>query len=373
VRKPKLVFNILKIDKKAREGKIGVNNKIVQTPCFCPVATSAAVKGITPDELKALGNEAILVNAYHLFLRPGKEIIKRLGGLHSFMNYKGLIITDSGGFQIFSLGLLRKTTEDGALFSSHFDGSLHLFTPEESVKFQEEIGADIITPLDECISYPCEKEKAKEAMERTIRWAKRGKAVVSHKPIFGIIQGSVFKEIREKSVDLLVDIGFSGYAVGGLSVGEPKGLTYELISYLGEILPLDKPRYLMGFGTPLDILFAVEQGFDIFDCVMPTRHGRTGMAFTSQGPLVVRNAICKDDKKPIDEKCGCYTCSNFSRGYIRHLIHQDEMLGLRLVTLHNLYFYHKLMENIRDAIRNENLSSFKKIFLEGYLQNETLS
>lgn len=360
-------FNILKRDEKARRGEIRIEDKIAQTPCFCPVGTSATVKGITPDELKAMGNEAILVNAYHLFLRPGKDIIKSAGGLHSFMNYPGLIITDSGGFQIFSLGLLRKITEEGALFSSHYDGTTYLFTPEVSIQFQEEIGTDIVLCLDECVAYPSEKEQVKEAKERTTRWAKRSKLAISHSPIFGIVQGGVFKDLRKESVDELVEIGFSGYAIGGLSVGEPKELTYEMIAYLGEILPDDKPRYLMGFGPPEDILFAVSAGFDLFDCVMPTRHGRTGMAFTSNGPISIRNAMCKDDKNPVDTGCGCYTCKNFTRMYIRHLIHQDEMLGARLLTLHNLYFYHKLMEDIREAISNNSFAEFKRDFLGKYL------
>ncbi|MEW6103722.1 MAG: tRNA guanosine(34) transglycosylase Tgt [bacterium] len=359
-------FKLLKEDNKARCGIISVNEREVKTPCFCPVGTSATVKGITPDELLAIGNEAILVNAYHLFLRPGREIISSLGGLHSFMNYNGLIITDSGGFQIFSLGLLRKITEEGALFSSHFDGSIHLFTPELSVRFQEEIGADIITSLDECIKYPCEKGDAKEAKDRTTRWAKRSKMAVLSSSLFGIIQGSVFKDLRRESVDELVDMDFDGYAVGGLCVGEPKELTYEIISYLGEIIPKDKPRYLMGFGPPEDILDAVSAGFDLFDCVMPTRQARTGMAFTSKGPLIVRNAFYKEDKKPVDETCLCYTCRNYSRGYIRHLINQDEMLGARLLTLHNLYFYHNLMAKIRENITNNTFSSFKKDFLKEY-------
>ncbi|MEW6481541.1 MAG: tRNA guanosine(34) transglycosylase Tgt [bacterium] len=360
-------FKILKEEGKARTGRISVNEKQVNTPCFCPVATSATVKGITPDELYGMGNEAILVNAYHLFLRPGKEIIKSLGGLSSFMNYNGLIITDSGGFQIFSLGLLRKITEEGALFSSHFDGSLHLFTPELSVRFQEEIGADIITSLDECIGYPCEKGDAKRAKDRTTRWAKRSKRAILNTPLFGIIQGSVFKDLRKESVDELVDMGFSGYAAGGLCVGEPKEITDEIILYLSEILPKDKPRYLMGFGPPEDILNAVEAGFDLFDCVMPTRQARTGMAFTGNGPLIVRNALYKDDKKPVDENCLCYTCRNFSRGYIRHLINQDEILGGRLLTLHNLYFYHKLMRDIRGAIMEGRFSDFKRDFFERYI------
>ncbi len=360
-------FKVLKGDKEARSGIIRVNNKITETPCFCPVGTSATVKGITPDELYSMGNEAILVNAYHLFLRPGEEIIKSLGGLHSFMNYKGLILTDSGGFQIFSLGLLRKITEEGALFSSHYDGSSHLFTPEVSVRFQEAIGTDIVTSLDECILYPCEKSEAKEAMERTTRWAKRGKDAILKTPLFGIIQGGVFKDLRKESFEGLCEIDFSGYAIGGLSVGEPKELSYEIISYLGEILPKDKPRYLMGFGPPDDILFAVEKGFDLFDCVMPTRHGRTGMAFTYNRPLVVRNASYNDDSLPIDSQCSCYACKNFSRGYIRHLIHQNEILGGRLLTLHNLWFYHKLMADIRESIMAGRFSNFKKGFLEKYL------
>ncbi|HAW50328.1 TPA: tRNA guanosine(34) transglycosylase Tgt, partial [bacterium] len=310
-------FRVIANDGNARTGVISCSDKMVHTPCFAPVATSATVKGITPNELYSIGNEAILVNAYHLFLRPGEETIKICGGLHSFMNYNGVIITDSGGFQIFSLSLLKKIQEDGVVFSSHYDGSIHLFTPEISCRFQEAIGSDIIMALDECIAWPCEYNEAKEAKDRTTRWAKRSKDAVSS-TIFGIVQGGCFLDLRKESVDEICSIGFDGYGIGGLSVGEPKELTWEVLEYLSYILPKDKPIYLMGFGPPEDILNAVSLGFDLFDCVMPTRHGRTGMAFTSRGPLTVRNAEFKDDKDPIDPGCECYVCKDYSRAYIRH-------------------------------------------------------
>jgi len=359
-----VTFKTISSSDRVRRGEIHTERGKISTPCFSPVATQATVKGVSPDELYDLSAEIILVNAYHLYLRPGEDIIAKLGGVHRFMNWKKPILSDSGGYQIFSLAGLRKVTEEGVRFQSHIDGSYHLVTPESSIKFQEAIGTDIMMVLDECPPYPCTKDYAKEAKERTTRWARRAKEAASGKgAVFGILQGSMSKDLRRESAEELTEIGFDGYAVGGLSVGEPKELTYEVLSYITDFLPKDKPRYLMGFGPPEDILFAVEQGFDLFDCVMPTRHGRTGQAFTSQGLLNIRNAAYASSQEPIDSECKCPACREYSLGYIRHLIHQNEILGARLLTLHNLHFYLHLMRAIREAISEGRFAQFKKEFL----------
>lgn len=345
-----------------------------------PVGTQATVKTMTPEELCEIGVDIILGNAYHLFLRPGQDIIRITGGLHSFMHWDKPILTDSGGYQIFSLGRLRKITEEGARFQSHIDGSYHLFTPESVIEFQTLLGSDIVMPLDECAPYPCTYEEARIAKDRTTRWAKRNKQAFltltnakdaassavanSHRSsLFGIVQGNMYLELRHESIDELVDIGFDGYAIGGLSVGEPKEIMYEMLKETAPHLPLNNPRYLMGVGAPEDILEAVEHGVDMFDCVMPTRHARTGEVFTSNGPLVIRNAPCATDTTPIDPECGCYVCRNYSRAYIRHLIHVNEILGVRLTTWHNLAFMMNLMKQIQESIRQERFLEFKKEFL----------
>lgn len=337
-----------------------------------PVGTQATVKCMTPEELKSIGAEIILGNAYHLYLRPGEKIIQKANGLHQFMHWDRPILTDSGGYQIFSLGALRKITNEGVKFQSHIDGSYHFFTPETSTEFQLTLGSDIIMALDECAPYPCEYDQAKEAKDRTTLWAKRCKEAKDKRPktkdqqgyssLFGIVQGNFYKDLRLQSIEELVDLALDGYAVGGVSVGEPKELLFEVLEYALPQLPINKPRYLMGVGSPEDILQAVELGVDMFDCVMPTRHARTGQVFTTKGTLVIRNAPCADDFSPIDSNCDCYTCQNYSRAYIRHLIHADEILGSRLTTIHNLYFYIDLMRKIRESILNDKFLEFKKEF-----------
>lgn len=332
-----------------------------------PVGTQATVKCMTPEELKEMEVEIILSNAYHLYLRPGAKIIQKAGGLHRFMHWDRPILTDSGGYQVFSLGALRKVTDEGIKFQSHIDGSYHFFTPEKAIEFQLVLGSDIIMALDECAPYPCEYEIAKEAKDRTTLWAKRCKEVKYKKhnvsSLFGIIQGNFYKDLRLQSVEELVDLDFDGYAIGGVSVGEPKELLFEVLEYTLPELPDNKPKYLMGVGFPEDILRAVELGADMFDCVIPTRHARTGEVFTSKGPLTIRNAPYQEDFSPIDPDCECYTCQNYSRAYIRHLIHADEILGARLTTIHNLYFFINLMKKIREAILNDRFLEFKNEFM----------
>ncbi|MDI6781477.1 MAG: tRNA guanosine(34) transglycosylase Tgt [bacterium] len=372
-------FNIIKtsIECKARMGTINTIHGDISTPVFMPVGTQATVKTMTPEELCQIGVDIILGNAYHLFLRPGQEIIRITGGLHSFMHWNKPILTDSGGYQIFSLGRLRKITEEGARFQSHIDGSYHLFTPESVIEFQMLLGSDIVMPLDECAPYPCGYEEARIARDRTTRWAKRNKQAFltlaksanpdSSSSLFGIVQGNMYLDLRRESIDELTDIGFDGYAIGGLSVGEPKEIMYEMLKETAPHLPQNSPRYLMGVGAPEDILEAVEHGVDMFDCVMPTRHARTGEVFTSNGPLVIRNAPCAADTTPIDLECGCYVCRNYSRAYIRHLIHANEILGVRLTTWHNLAFMMNLMKQIRESIQQERFMEFKKEFLARWI------
>jgi queuine tRNA-ribosyltransferase len=364
-----MTFKVISSSDKARMGEINTEKGIIKTPAFSPVATQATVKGISSDELYNLSAEIILVNAYHLYLKPGEKIIKEFGGIHRFINWKKPILSDSGGYQIFSLAGLRKVTEEGVRFQSHIDGSYHLITPESSIKFQESLGTDIMMVLDECTPYPCSKDQTRQAKERTTRWARRAKEAASGLgSIFGIVQGGIDRDLRRESAEELVEIDFDGYAVGGLSVGEPKELTYEVLSYIADFLPEDKPRYLMGFGRPEDILSACEQGFDLFDCVMPTRHGRTGQAFTSNGLVNIRNAAYTSSKRAVDPKCSCSTCQEYSLSYIRHLIYRKEILGLRLLTLHNLHFYLHLMKMIREAIGGGRFLKFKKEFLTRYTQ-----
>lgn len=367
-------FELIKTDtnSQSRVGCISTPHGQINTPVFMPVGTQATVKCMTPEELQEIGCQIILSNAYHLYLRPGQRIIHEAGGLHSFMHWDKPILTDSGGYQIFSLGSLRKITEEGVRFQSHIDGSYHLFTPEKVIEFQTILGSDIIMPLDECPPYPCEYDQAKEAKDRTSRWLKRCSQELNNIEIdnkgclFGIVQGSVFEDLRRESAMELTELDLEGYAIGGLSVGEPRELIFEVIEYTVPLLPLTKPRYLMGMGTPEDILLAVEMGVDMFDCVMPTRHARTGEVFTSRGPLVVRNATSAHNLSPLDTDCQCYVCQNYSQSYIRHLIQADEILGSRLNTYHNLYFMIKLMANIRQAILEDRFLEFKEGFLARY-------
>ncbi|MFH1678735.1 MAG: tRNA guanosine(34) transglycosylase Tgt [Candidatus Omnitrophota bacterium] len=365
---------------KARLGKLTTAHGQIQTPCFMPVGTQGTVKALSPLELQESGAEIILSNAYHLFLRPGVEVIKKAGGLHRFISWPKAILTDSGGYQIFSLAKFRRLSDEGVEFQSHLDGSKFFLTPEFVAEIQRDLGADIVMPLDECVHYPCAKDYAKIAVERTIDWARRSKAVsgsrlaVSGQPshpeyrglLFGIVQGATYEDLRKECISRLVDIGFDGFAVGGVSVGEPSVLRYNIIAFLSDHLPENHARYLMGLGTPEDILRAVEAGYDMFDCVIPTRYGRNGSAFTHEGKLVIRNAPYISDYRPLDKNCSCYACKNFSRAYLRHLFNSNEILGFRLVSLHNIYFYLDLMRNIRDAIRADRFVEFKKEFLSRY-------
>ena len=344
---------------KARLGQLKTAHGVIDTPCFMAVGTQGTVKALSPKELEEAGSQIILGNAYHLYLRPGLEIIKNAGGLHKFISWDKPILTDSGGYQIFSLASLRKVKDEGVDFQSHLDGSAHFLTPEKIIEIQNVLGSDIMMPLDECVHYPCAKDYAKVALERTAYWARRSKSVHNTgRLLFGIVQGATYEELRKQSAQEIVEIGFDGYAIGGLSVGEPKDLRYNIMNFTLDFLPQDCVRYLMGLGTPEDILDAVKAGMDIFDCVIPTRYGRNGTAFTSQGKVVVRNGAYADDLRPLDEACDCYACKNFNRAYIRHLFNAEEILGLRLVSYHNIYFYNKLLAGIRQAIGENRLNNF---------------
>ncbi|MDD4908110.1 MAG: tRNA guanosine(34) transglycosylase Tgt [Candidatus Omnitrophica bacterium] len=355
---------------KARLGQLLTAHGEIQTPCFMPVGTQGSVKAISPKELDESGAQIILSNAYHLFLRPGTEVIKDLGGLHNFMGWQKPILTDSGGYQIFSLALLRKINDEGVEFQSHIDGFKHFLTPEDVVQIQADLGTDIMMQLDECVHYPCAKDHAQVAMKRSLDWAQRSKSASRGQGqlLFGIVQGSTYDDLRRESAQRLVEMDFDGYAIGGVSVGEPKGLGYDIAGFTVQYLPAEKPHYLMGVGTPPDIIKAVELGIDMFDCVVPTRYGRNGSAFTSQGKITVRNALHAYENKPLDEDCSCYACRNFSRAYLRHLFNCGEMLGMRLVSLHNIHFYLEMMRKAREAISRDRYTEFKKEFLERYDQ-----
>jgi len=329
----------------------------VETPAFMPVGTQATVKAMTPEELKEVGAEMILSNTYHLYLRPGAGIVADHGGLHGFMHWDGPILTDSGGFQVFSLGDLRKIREEGVEFRSHIDGSRHLFTPENVMETQGKLGADIVMAFDECIPYPATYEYTKAATERTGRWAARCKAAHRREDqsLFGIVQGGMYKDLRTASVNELLELDFPGYAIGGLSVGEEKPLMYEILEHTAPLLPYDKPRYLMGAGSPDCLVEGVLRGIDMFDCVLPTRIARNGTMFTSEGRLAIRNAQYREDRRPVDERCDCYACRHFSRAYIRHLFIAGEILGPRLATIHNLRYLLSLMCELRLAIEKGRL------------------
>ncbi|KAF1084523.1 Queuine tRNA-ribosyltransferase [Sporotomaculum syntrophicum] len=363
-------FKITKEDgqSRARLGLLHTSHGTVQTPIFMPVGTQATVKTMTPDEVCSCGGELILSNTYHLYLRPGHELVAEAGGLHNFMRWDAPILTDSGGFQVFSLGPLRKITDQGVTFRSHIDGSEHFFSPEKSMEIQMALGADIVMAFDECIPYPCSYEQTKDAMKRTTSWAVRCRTRHNREDqaLFGIIQGGMFRDLRLQSVAELTTLDFSGYGIGGLSVGEPKPMMYEVLDYLVPAMPKEKPRYLMGVGSPDCLLEGVYRGVDMFDCVLPTRIARNGTVFTKEGKLVVRNAEYARDFRPLDPECDCYTCRNFSRAYIRHLIKANEVLGIRLTTLHNLRFVLKLMQNIRAAIVGDYFVEYKDEFLRRF-------
>lgn len=365
-------YELLKKDKKtgARRGRIYTPHGIIETPVFMPVGTQATVKAMTPDELKEMVDARIILsNTYHLFLRPGDELIKEAGGLHKFMNWDRPILTDSGGFQVFSLADLRNITEEGVKFKSHLDGSEKFLSPEISMKIQNNLGSDIMMAFDECAPYPSDYDYTKRSMEMTTRWAKR--CLEAHKNkekqgLFGIVQGGMYKDLREQSAKALVELDFPGYAVGGLSVGEPAELMYEILSATTPFLPENKPRYLMGVGTPDYLIEAVLRGIDMCDCVLPTRIARNGTAMTSEGKVVVRNATYERDWTPLDHNCDCYTCKNYTRAYIRHLVKCGEILGARLITIHNLRFLVKLMEDVRKAIEEDRLLEFREEFYKNY-------
>ncbi|ADU96318.1 queuine tRNA-ribosyltransferase [Thermovibrio ammonificans HB-1] len=361
-------FRILAQEGFARSASFMGTHGQTETPCFMPVGTLGAVKGLTWEQVKGMGYSLVLANVYHLYLRPGLEVIEAAGGLHSFIGWNGLILTDSGGFQVFSLGRLMKIKEEGIEFRSHVDGSKHFFSPEFVVEFEERIGVDIGMVLDECTPYPATYEYAKHSMERTLRWAKRSiEARTTDKTaLFGIVQGGVYEDLRLKCVEELVKLPFDGFAIGGLSVGEPKEEMYRITRLVAPKLPPDKPRYLMGVGTPEDILEAVEAGVDMFDCVMPTRNARNGTLFTSRGKINIKAAKYRKDFSPPDPECDCYTCRNFSKAYLRHLYASGEMNASILNTIHNLHFYAKLMERIREAIKGGYFTEFKREFLAKY-------
>ena len=369
----KKLFKILHQDSssQARQGRLETPHGIIETPIFMPVGTQGTVKSVSPHELNDLNAQIILGNTYHLFVRPGTETIKALGGLHSFMNWQKPILTDSGGFQVWSLAKMRKITEKGVEFQNHLDGAKTFIGPETSMEIQSALGSDIAMLFDECPPYPCDEEYASKSNQMTLRWAGRCKDwVVKNEPKagstsqkqlhFGIVQGSIYSELREESAKGLVDIGFDGYAVGGVSVGEPENEMIRAVENSVPFLPENKPRYAMGLGTPSQMLEMIARGIDMFDCVLPTRVARTGTVYTSDGTLNLKNNKFLNDDQPIEKDCGCYACKNgFSRGYIRHLVRSEEILGIRLTTLHNLYFYLNLMSQARDAIRNNTFEALR--------------
>ncbi len=343
----------------------------VQTPVFMPVGTQATVKSVTPENLKEMGAQIILGNTYHLYIRPGHRLIEEFGGLHGFMNWDRPILTDSGGFQIFSLQELAKITEEGAAFRSHLDGSKLFLSPEDAIEVQEALGSDIMMCLDTCIPYPADKKTTINSTNLTSRWAKRCRTAHRKKDqlLFGIVQGGMYAELREQSAKDLIDIGFDGYAIGGLSVGESKEQMRDMTEATVPYLPADFPRYLMGVGTPEDLVEGVWRGIDMFDCVMPTRNARNGTMFTSKGKVVIKNAQYREDKKPLDENCSCYTCRNYSRAYLRHLFQSREILSYHLNTIHNLHYYIDLMQGIRNALERDAFAEFRKDFY-GRLESE---
>jgi len=353
-----LKFSLIHTDGKGRAGVLGTDRGDVPTPMFIPVGTQGAVKAVEPRELEEIGARIILGNTYHLYLRPGIEIIERAGGLHRFMSWAGSILTDSGGYQVYSLSELRELTEEGVSFKSHLDGSLHCFTPERVIDMQRSLGSDVMMVLDECMPYPCSERYAIDSNALTIKWAERCKRQMlrgqpkynADQALFAIVQGGTYPVIRENSARALVELEFDGYAIGGLSVGEPQEIMYSMTEICTEILPAEKPRYLMGVGTPENILESIDRGIDLFDCVLPTRNGRNAVFFTREGKLNIKNASFADDFSPVDDTCTCYTCKNFSRAYIRHLFKAREIMALQLASIHNLSFYLWLIRSAREAI-----------------------
>jgi queuine tRNA-ribosyltransferase len=363
-RKSFMQFKVFATDGKARLGEMQFPRGSVQTPTFMPVGTYGTVKGMLPRDIQEIGAEMILGNTFHLMLRPGTEVIKSHGDLHDFTQWHGPILTDSGGFQVFSLGDMRKISEEGVKFKSPIDGSPVFIDPERSMEVQRDLGSDVVMIFDECTPYPATEVEAKDSMELSLRWAQRSKVAHGDNPsaLFGIVQGGMYEKLRDESLDGLINIGFDGYAIGGLSVGEPKEDMIRILDHLADSMPHEKPRYLMGVGKPADLVEGVRRGIDMFDCVMPTRNARNGHLFTSSGVIKIRNARHRNDTSRLDNECDCYTCENFSRGYLHHLEKCGEMLGAQLNTIHNLRFYQTLMANLREAISNGQLNSFANEF-----------
>ena len=369
------MFTLIKQDKNtnARLGLLETPHGKIESPFFMPVGTNATVKTLSSEELVGFDTQIVLSNTYHLFLRPGMDVIGLSGGLHQFMNWSRPILTDSGGYQIFSLTQFRKISDQGVEFRSHFDGSLQFLTPEGVIDIERILDSDIMMPLDECAPYPCERKDAEISVRRTKLWAKRSREHFFNSPshgkkqfLFGIIQGAVFKDLREQSTKDILEIGFDGYAIGGVSVGEPVEMMFETLRWVVPFLPSDKPRYFMGIGLPDQIVKAVGEGIDMFDTCIPTRYGRNGTAFTKEGKLVVRNGGYAKDLRPLDESCPCVVCQKYTRSYIRHLVNLNEILGLKLISYHNVYFYVNLMKEIRDAVKEDRYKEFQKGFLERY-------
>jgi len=359
-------FELLNTDGHARTGRMTFDRGVVQTPIFMPVGTYGSVKSLSPHELTDIGAQIILGNTFHLMLRPTTDVIKAHGDLHDFMSWQGPILTDSGGFQVFSLGELRKITEAGVTFKSPIDGHKIFMGPEESMQVQRDLGSDIVMIFDECTPYPATVQEAADSMRLSLRWAERSKKAHGDNPnaLFGIVQGGMYENLRHESIAGLVDIGFDGYAIGGLSVGEPKDEMMGTLDVVHQHLPKDKPRYLMGVGTPEDLIEGVRRGIDMFDCVMPTRNARNGHIFTAQGVIKIRNSQYQFDTKPLDESCTCYTCQNYSRSYLRHLDKCHEILGARLNTIHNLHYYLHLMKEVRESIESNEFEKYVKSFYE---------
>jgi queuine tRNA-ribosyltransferase len=367
-------FNLLKTDNNARRGEVVTSHGNFQTPAFMPVGTTGAVKALISSDLEECGADIILGNTYHLYLRPGVDVIKEMGGLAKFNSWNKPTLTDSGGYQVFSLQDISKISDEGVKFQSHYDGSYHMFTPEKVIDIQHGLGADIIMSFDQCVPYPADRQLAQDGVDRTYQWAKQ--CLTRHKELltednndihlFGIAQGSVYKDLRIKSAEQIVSLDFPGYAIGGLSVGESKEEMEEMLSYSIEILPDDKPRYLMGVGYPEDLLMAVSYGIDMFDCVLPTRNARTGYVFTSEGPLIYRNADYIKDDRPLDPNCNCKVCKRYSRSYIRHMYNQSEITGMVLASYHSTYFFQNLMKNIRKSIEENRFEQFRSEFLISY-------
>ncbi len=355
----------------ARIGRFTTPRGIIETPVFMPVGTMASVKALSPEEVLEAGSQIILANTYHLYLRPGHKLIQKLGGLHKFMNWHKPILTDSGGFQVFSLSSMRKVTDDGCRFSSYIDGSHHFFTPEKSIAIQQALGSDIIMAFDECTAPDISHEKAQDALERTLKWLDRCYKVADNpsQMLFPIVQGNMYKDLRIESIKRTIPYAKCGLAIGGLSVGEPKPIMYEMLEALRPYYPKDMPRYLMGVGSADCLVEGTIRGIDMFDCVLPTRIARNGTAMTTKGNLTIRNAVYKDDSLPVEEGCDCYCCRNYSRAYIRHLINTDEIFGGRLLSIHNIVFLHRLMNDIKQAIWNDSLMDFRDKFFDEYNAN----